>query len=188
MLHDFHFHLTTRKEVKKGIEIYRKISLRTMGGTSSKQDAFVGSNGDRSKDEPPCSCFTPFFCPPEKHNQNTNRSSTSRRSSFGTPLPDTPEQVRRIRDHDHAKGFYSNEEANGGVNRILKYDGLEREVSGMFLNEMGSAEKNGHGGSSSGGLEDQRAEIHDGKVSVVELTNIHIRCVPFCDCHSIHLF
>lgn len=122
-----------------------------MGGTSSKQDAFVGT-GDHSKDEPPCSCLTPFFCPPEKQNQN---SSSSRRSSFGSPLPDTPEQVRRIQN-----GYYG--EANDGANRILKYDGLEREASGMFLNEMG--EENGHGGS--GGGEEQCAEIHDGMVSV----------------------
>eukprot|EP00573_Skeletonema_grethae_P002648 CAMPEP_0201690804 /NCGR_PEP_ID=MMETSP0578-20130828/4125_1 /ASSEMBLY_ACC=CAM_ASM_000663 /TAXON_ID=267565 /ORGANISM="Skeletonema grethea, Strain CCMP 1804" /LENGTH=465 /DNA_ID=CAMNT_0048175863 /DNA_START=203 /DNA_END=1600 /DNA_ORIENTATION=+ len=127
-----------------------------MGGTSSKQDAFVGNNnnnGDHSKDdEPPCTCFAPLFCPPDKHN-NQHHTSTNR-SSFGSPLPDTPKQVRRIRgDHDN--------EANGGANRILKYDGLEREMSGMFLNEMGSAENNGHGGS--GGVEDQCAEIHDGK-------------------------
>ncbi len=145
-----------------------------MGVTSSKQDAFIGNNNHRSSskdDESPCSssCFS--FCPPSPHNQqqqtNNNNKSSYRQNSFGSPLPDTPEQVRRIRDHDSEYYTTNGQVVNNGANAnnnhsCSKYGGLERELSGMFLNEMDTTTTTAENGSG----EDHCAEIHDGKVSV----------------------
>lgn len=100
-----------------------------MGGASSKQDAFVGTSNNNGGDyqqsstttaaQAPCSCFNTFFCPPK--NPNNNKSSSKNISSsqqhhhktksFGTPLPDTPENVRRIRagennNNSNNNGYY----------------------------------------------------------------------------------
>eukprot|EP00574_Skeletonema_japonicum_P003857 CAMPEP_0201723340 /NCGR_PEP_ID=MMETSP0593-20130828/7425_1 /ASSEMBLY_ACC=CAM_ASM_000672 /TAXON_ID=267983 /ORGANISM="Skeletonema japonicum, Strain CCMP2506" /LENGTH=484 /DNA_ID=CAMNT_0048214435 /DNA_START=230 /DNA_END=1684 /DNA_ORIENTATION=- len=147
-----------------------------MGGTSSKQDAFIGNDNHRSiskdDDESPCSssCFTrfPYFCPPSPHNQQqqqTNNKSSYRQNSFGSPLPDTPEQVRRIRDHNSDYYTTNGQANNNGANNnhnCSKYGGLERELSGMFLNEMDTTAENGSG-------EDACAEIHDGKDAEAKL-------------------
>ena len=131
-----------------------------MGGASSKQDAFLGTHGnDERSDETPCSCFQ-LFCPP-----NNDNKSKFRLRSFGTPLPDTPEKVRRIRNghSDESKSSSANGNNNGysGTNhdelRSSKYCGLEREFSGMFVNDSVVGV---------GDLEESQAEIHDGKVSV----------------------
>jgi hypothetical protein len=157
-----------------------------MGVTSSKQDAFVGDD-NQSKEQQPCiSCFQTFFCPP---NNQDSSSSTPKRGgrhtktkSFGTPLPDTPENVRRIRDNDNTATdeFYYNEEDNDteekkiggslGRNnnnelRSSRYGGLEKEISGMFSYENNTATSGGIGGGVGVILEEKSADIHDGKVS-----------------------
>lgn len=147
-----------------------------MGGTSSKQNAFVGNNnnGTPSTKEPSCSCLTPFFCPPNKDTKSSHHRPTK---SFGTPLPDTPENVRRLRgEHDYTSsnntaGGYDDYEGNDEKKlssskdelRSSKYGGLEKELSGMFLYEPKSAV---NGNDSGGDAEEKYAEIHDGKVSV----------------------
>jgi hypothetical protein len=179
-----------------------------MGGASSKTDAFVGSNsngGDQSSSstvtaQAPCSCFNTFFCPPKNPNNNSsskNNNSSSQQQhhktkSFGTPLPDTPENVRRIRagenNNSNNNGYYYEKEdgdndheekkiggSGGGgsfgrTNKLIaevrssRYGGLEKEESGMFSYENKGG---GRGGAMIGGkiVEEKSADIHDGKVS-----------------------
>jgi len=147
-----------------------------MGGASSKPDAFVGSNNNSNNSkEAPCSCLTPFFCPPRDSQKFSTRHTKTK--SFGSPLPDTPEKVRRIRDHDHnnntaaANGYYYNEEtklsaaqtSNNDELRSSKYGGLEKEISGMFSDENQSGVYGGDG------VEDTCADIHDGKDAEAKL-------------------
>ena len=165
-----------------------------MGGASSKQDAFVGSNGNggdhqqssasTATAQAPCSCFNTFFCPPKNPNyksssKNNNSSSQQhhhKTKSFGTPLPDTPENVRRIRAGENSNTsngyYYENDDDNdheekkiggsvgggggggsfGRTNKFIaevrssRYGGLEKEESGMF-----SYENKGGGGSGGAG-------------------------------------
>lgn len=156
-----------------------------MGVTSSKQDAFVGDDNQSKEQQQPCiSCFQTFFCPP---NQDSSSSTPKRRhnktKSFGTPLPDTPENVRRIRENDNTTAttdeFYYNEEDNDteekkiggslGRNNELRssrYGGLEKEISGMFSYENNNAATSGGIGGGGGVIvEEKSADIHDGKVS-----------------------
>eukprot|EP00985_Skeletonema_marinoi_P027584 scaffold22901_cov145-Skeletonema_marinoi.AAC.1 len=166
-------------KAKKGIEVFRNISiqyiaalspkLEAMGGASSKPDAFIGSsNNSNNSKEAPCSCLAPFFCPPQHKSSASTRHTKTK--SFGSPLPDTPEKVRRIRDHDNnntaaANGYYYNEETklsaaqsnNNDELRSSKYGGLEKEISGMFSYENHSGVYGGDG------VEDTCADIHDGK-------------------------
>mmetsp|Transcript_12284 Transcript_12284/g.20839 ORF Transcript_12284/g.20839 Transcript_12284/m.20839 type:complete len:480 (+) Transcript_12284:276-1715(+) len=147
-----------------------------MGGASSKPDAFIGSsNNSNNSKEAPCSCLTPFFCPPRDSQKFSTRHTKTK--SFGSPLPDTPEKVRRIRDHDHnnntaaANGYYYNEEtklsaaqtSNNDELRSSKYGGLEKEISGMFSDENQSGVYGGDG------VEDTCADIHDGKDAEAKL-------------------
>jgi len=146
-----------------------------MGGASSKPDAFVGSsNNSNNSKETPCSCLTPFFCPPRDSQKFSTRHTKTK--SFGSPLPDTPEKVRRIRDHDNnntdaANGYYYNEEtklsaaqtSNNDELRSSKYGGLEKEISGMFSYENHSGVYGGDG------VEDTCADIHDGKDAEAKL-------------------
>mmetsp|Transcript_23406 Transcript_23406/g.34944 ORF Transcript_23406/g.34944 Transcript_23406/m.34944 type:complete len:485 (+) Transcript_23406:277-1731(+) len=152
-----------------------------MGGASSKPDAFIGSsnnNSDNSK-EAPCSCLTPFFCPPQDKSSASSRHNKTK--SFGSPLPDTPEKVRRIRDHDNnnaaANGYYYNEEtklsaaqtnnnrSNNDELRSSKYGGLEKEINGMFSYENHSGVDGGGGM----GVEETCADIHDGQDAEAKL-------------------
>eukprot|EP00577_Skeletonema_sp_RCC1716_P013906 CAMPEP_0113421076 /NCGR_PEP_ID=MMETSP0013_2-20120614/27682_1 /TAXON_ID=2843 ORGANISM="Skeletonema costatum, Strain 1716" /NCGR_SAMPLE_ID=MMETSP0013_2 /ASSEMBLY_ACC=CAM_ASM_000158 /LENGTH=482 /DNA_ID=CAMNT_0000308625 /DNA_START=215 /DNA_END=1663 /DNA_ORIENTATION=+ /assembly_acc=CAM_ASM_000158 len=150
-----------------------------MGGASSKPDAFVGSsNNSNNSKEAPCSCLTPFFCPPQHNSSASTRHAKTK--SFGSPLPDTPEKVRRIRDHDNnnntaaANGYYYNEETklsaaqsnnnhNNDELRSSKYGGLEKEINGMFSYENQSGVYGGDG------VEDTCADIHDGKDAEAKL-------------------
>mmetsp|Transcript_23008 Transcript_23008/g.37884 ORF Transcript_23008/g.37884 Transcript_23008/m.37884 type:complete len:491 (+) Transcript_23008:230-1702(+) len=150
-----------------------------MGGTSSKQNAFIGNNNENStpsNNEPPCSCLTPFFCPKPSSSRHTKTKS------FGTPLPDTPENVRRLRgDHDYTTpttttdgydGYEENDEKKSsssmartnnnhkGELRSSKYGGLEKELSGMFLYENKSAVDGNEDGAD---VVERCADIHDGK-------------------------
>ena len=181
-----------------------------MGGASSKQDAFVGSNtngGDHQQSsastapQAPCSCFNPFFCPPKNpnyksssKNNNNSQQQHHKTKSFGTPLPDTPENVRRIRagensntnngyyyendDNDHEEKKIGGSVGGGGgggsfgrTNKLIaevrssRYGGLEKEESGMFSYENKGGGR--IGGAMIGGkiVEEKSADIHDGKVS-----------------------
>jgi len=171
-----------------------------MGGASSKPDAFIGNSNSNNSKEAPCSCLTPFFCPPQ-HNSSASTRHTKTKS-FGSPLPDTPEKVRRIRDHDHtnntaaANGYYYNEETklsaaqtnNNDELRSSKYGGLEKEINGMFSYENQSGVDGGGGD----GVEDTCADIHDGKVSV---ECCYLLCILYVHCyfalfflHSVQLY
>lgn len=185
-----------------------------MGVTSSKQqDAFIGNNAennDQSKkiEEQPCilSCFQTFFCPPNEDSSSSPKRGGRRHhkiKSFGTPLPDTPENVRRLRDNDNnnnnncaaADGneFYyhdedDNEEKKMGGSlgrnnhnhelRSSRYGGLEKEISGMF-----SYENNNNNGSGEVMEDENNADIHDGKVSCCWYScTLFIMCTELCVC------
>jgi len=180
-----------------------------MGGASSKQDAFVGSNsngGDHQQSsltasQAPCSCFNTFFCPPKNpnnksssKNNNSSQQHHHKTKSFGTPLPDTPENVRRIRageNNNNNNGYYYENDDNndheekkiggsggggsfGRTSKLIaevrssRYVGLENEESGMFSYENKGGGRGGSGGAMIGGKiveEEKSADIHDGKVS-----------------------
>mmetsp|Transcript_36925 Transcript_36925/g.89048 ORF Transcript_36925/g.89048 Transcript_36925/m.89048 type:complete len:506 (-) Transcript_36925:269-1786(-) len=166
-----------------------------MGGGQSR-DAFTNDLRESIEPEESAtpSCFSCLFCPPKggssassRHGSRHGLTSNSRNNSgshldenggFGTPLPDTPQPIRRIRDAAMEK-YYNNggdsweekKSSGGSFGRVgtgenqrmdpvrsSKYGGLEKETSTMFMNEK---EDRG-GGTNTGMRKLPSAEIHDG--------------------------
>ncbi|KAL7516044.1 hypothetical protein ACHAWX_001102 [Stephanocyclus meneghinianus] len=166
-----------------------------MGATQSKQSAFIGHNGEQEI------CITnakhPFcptlFCPPRgdsaslalssRHSSRHNISRKNSDDSFGTPVPDTPDALKRK--------MYSNDEyveeekkCNGGsfsegehkknlsdFARSSQYAGLEKETSLMFPNERNcvSTPAFAKNDINSHSRQGKYAQIHDGKNAEAEL-------------------
>lgn len=175
-------------------------------------DLISNSEDDDTTENTTCSCTFPFSCPlPKFQNIGSHASSTSssrlgRRSTsrtgllgstsrnnsssgllgghdgFGTPIPDTPEPIRRIRDaamkkyHNHNNNDWEEKKSAGGgsfgrvsqqrqrndFTRNSNYGGLEKEDSQMFSYEK---ERNNHGivMQQNGGRRPPNAEIYDGQ-------------------------
>jgi hypothetical protein len=153
-----------------------------MGGTQSKHNAFSGHNGeDETRIAITKKSFCPtLFCPPRgdaaslapssRHSSRGKLNSSD--DSFGTPIPDTPDAVKRkMYDSDD----YLEEEkkcSGGSFNAKLEvrssvYGGLEKETSTMFSNEKRSPAPAPIPKKNSG--RDQFAQIHDGKNAESEL-------------------
>mmetsp|Transcript_28212 Transcript_28212/g.56333 ORF Transcript_28212/g.56333 Transcript_28212/m.56333 type:complete len:531 (-) Transcript_28212:187-1779(-) len=155
------------------------------------------------------SCPT-LFCPPRdgsspsssrhgnrsRHGDAISNHSSREDDSFGTPIPDTPDPVRRIRNaakkrsegYNHhgdddeddfgeekkiaggSFGRCGNSGRNGEM-RSSRYSGLEKEESGMFSyenrNQFGAGTGRMNGNNGSDNMD--CAEIHEGKNAENEL-------------------
>ena len=171
-----------------------------MGGSHSRHDdAFtndlqtaLNDTNDRGQNNDN-NCFSCLlsFCPPPKggrgshsptlSSRHSSRHGLSRNNSadpLGTPVPDTPEPVRRMRDaameryynnnggnygegdswNDEKKvnsgGSFGRADGNGGkdaaVSMSSRYGGLEKEESGMFSYEHRQQQRGGGNGLSNG--------------------------------------
>ncbi|KAL3780997.1 hypothetical protein ACHAWO_007458 [Cyclotella atomus] len=153
-----------------------------MGATQSKQNAFSGHNGEH---ETPIviskNSFCPsLFCPPRgdaaslapssRHSSRGKLNSSD--DSFGTPIPDTPDAVKR-KMYDNDDYLEEEKKCNGGsFNANLEvrssvYGGLEKETSTMFSNEKRTPAPAPT--STTNTSRDQFAQIHDGKNAESEL-------------------
>ncbi|KAL7526644.1 hypothetical protein ACHAXR_001578, partial [Thalassiosira sp. AJA248-18] len=189
-----------------------------MGGRHSKHDAFTNDLQTEPDPDPLSnknnnSCFNCLFPPKSDHSpalsrhssrhalsRNNSRTTLDDNGSFGTPIPDTPEPIRRIRDaamdkYYNGDGCYSEEKKSsggslggsfgrvgqggggggGGVSdfsRSSKYSGLEKEDSTMF---MGEQQQGGRPGRSNG-IKQPAAEICDGKNAETKLYQKYELC------------
>lgn len=170
-----------------------------MGGLHSKHRAKYTNDlqyQQAEEDDQPCCALSCLF-PPKSggvdsnndsrhsngHLSRNNNSGTAldkkEYDAFGSPLPDTPEAVRRVRDRAIEK-YYADEEKKspGGENNngyvrsnsdYLKsshYGGIEKEGSSGQLDEVQSHIRVSQNGGSHGGAK-YSAEIYDGEVSRV---------------------
>ena len=152
-----------------------------------RDSAANAAGGDDGRGGPAPSCLS-CLCPP-RGRSSSPRSLRSRGSrtvlggsrddelddQLGSPVPDTPEAMRRVRDaaiRQYANGDGGEEEKKAGsfggtrapmlggtARESSKYPGLERESSEHALSEM-----DGDGGG--GGDVKADAEICDGPVSL----------------------
>lgn len=174
-----------------------------MGGRHSKHDAFTNDLRQSDNEQENTSCISDkcsLFCPIPKNGSSPailsrkssrNALSSSRNNSgsalsdgsFGTPIPDTPEPIRRIRDAAMEKyyksdGYNMSEEKKSGSGRSFgragqsnkntmdfarssDYRGIEKEESDMFPNEQQRGA--GGWGRQNGTKKPPSAEINDGE-------------------------
>ena len=157
-----------------------------MGGSHSKRDALCNNDlrtVEQDEETKQCfGCLVPFrgstvSAAPSRcssHHGFGSRDSSAASlfdDRFGTPLPDTPQQVRRIRDRA-MDNYYTdaNEEKKLNLenyNQSSTYGGLEKEVTGMFSQEQQQPSNGGQGGGGrlkNGRMKHSPAEIYDGPV------------------------
>ena len=187
-----------------------------MGATQSKQNALSTHNGE--PDSYPATTSNTFcptlFCPlrgdsasvapSSRHSSRHNLSRSNSNDSFGTPLPDTPDAIKRkmYYNNDYLEAEEEEEEKKcsggsfKGETMSSVYGGLEKETSSMFPNERENC--NGASNHNNHARDEKYGQIYDGKNAEAELyskyeiaevlgvgsTSICHRCIEMATGHS----
>eukprot|EP00804_Cyclotella_cryptica_P029998 CCRYP_013449-RA/>CCRYP_013449-RA protein AED:0.08 eAED:0.08 QI:0/0.5/0.33/1/0.5/0.33/3/3224/516 len=174
--------------------VFEHLLLQVWEPPKANKTPLSGHNGEQeiSISSSKHSFCPTLFCPPRgdsaslapssRHSSRHNLSRKSSDDSFGTPVPDTPDALKRKmycndeyleEEKKCSGGSFSGGEHKKNLSdftRSSQYAGLEKETSLMFPNERNgvsmASTKNGINGHPK---QEKYAQIHDGKNAEAEL-------------------